>query len=126
MPTRKRRKSSIWDGIVDFAFANFITPQIVRAQWAMCVIIAVVVLALLVCGNAIAVIIFLRDENHAFGLLIGLVVSDLLVPLILWGWLLTVRLILEAIIVHFRSEEHLRLLANKTRVIPRPNATLPP
>ena len=41
-----------------------------------------------------------------------LIALDILVPLCIYAWLLAVRLVLEVILVIFRAEQHLRVLAS--------------
>ena len=114
---KRRREPTLWDAIFDFAFAFFITPRIVKAYWRSCVLLAGAGLILLAGFNIFAIIMFLRDDNRPISILLILFMSDLLVPLMIWMWLMTVRLVLETIMILFRSEEHLRLLANQARIV---------
>lgn len=113
-------------GILDTTFATFITPRIVRAQWTTCLIVAGIIVFLLLCENVYALISFIRDQNRGVSMLLATVALDVIVPLFIWTFLLTVRLFLEAIMVAFRCEEHLRVLANRARVVSPPGTAITP
>ena len=84
---------------VDFGFRSFVTPSLVCGVWFLSVVVA----ALAVLGGAVA-LPFLKGP-----ILVKLLVFFFML-FWLYIWLLGVRLVLEAILILFRIEDHARAL----------------
>jgi hypothetical protein len=100
-------------GLFDWKFRDFITPSIVSSLYTSHLIFATLALT----GLALANYWLLfrspaRGEPYFYLTLVGLDISAVLIMLV---WTLVVRLCLEAIMVIFRGEEHLRELVDRAR-----------
>lgn len=105
--------SSSLIGLFDWKFREFITPSIVSSLYTSHLILVALASIGLAFGNYW---LFFNSPNRGqpffYVMLVGV---DLLALLVAFAWTLVVRLCLEAVMVIFRSEEHLRTLAEMNR-----------
>ena len=105
-----------WDagvvsGLFDWKFRKFITPAIVSSLYSWNLLLAGVFLVAVLSSNFW---LFLkspaRDSVYFY---VSLVAFDLFCTVLAFLWMLAVRLCLEAVMVLFRSEEHLHAIADR-------------
>ena len=108
-PATKVRRVGMLEGLLDSEFKHFVTPAVVRSSYVFWFIVAILMFALLVLFNVL-MLSQLGDDQR---ILWGLPIFDLAALGFIYSMLLTIRLLLELLMVIHRIEEHLRHIRNK-------------
>jgi hypothetical protein len=104
--------SSVLKGLFDLNFRRFITPSIIKSLYATHMLFVLIFLFFLVWTNYVLLAGTAIQVNRSPALTYFLVaMSNVGAILFLFVWTLITRLCLEAVMVLFRGEEHLRELA---------------
>ena len=110
-PSTLEGDSNVLAGLFDLNFRQFITPAIIRALYLSHLVLVAICVAVLMLFNYLTLVRFASNE---FGTpwiqYLILIFTNLMVFFILFMGTLVVRLGLEAVMVLFRGEEHLRTL----------------
>lgn len=103
--------AGILGGLFDWKFRKFITPAIVSSLYSWNLLLAGIFLAAVFSSN---LWLFInspaRDSVYFY---VSLVALDLSATVFVLIWTLAIRLLLEAVMVIFRGEEHLHLIADR-------------
>lgn len=104
--------SSVVVGIFDLKFARFITPAIIKSLYATHMVFVFLSLCALVWSNyRVLADTTTREASHPVLMYLYIAVANVTAIVGLFILTLLVRLCLEAVMVLFRGEEHLRSLA---------------
>jgi hypothetical protein len=104
--------SSVLKGLFDLNFRRFITPSIIKSLYAAYMLFVIALLFALVWMNYRLLAGTATRNSYSPALVyLSVAISNLLAIIILFVCTLIVRLCLEAVMVLFRGEEHLRDLA---------------